>query len=142
MSGSSAPLANRDAIEDAVQEHGWHLGPWSNEKLDIAAFYVDQSCRETSHPDWALLFTATEGSQKSAIDWNNAKFKAGQSPDAPSFAKMVHRFVLAHAVAKHVLTPAGVGDRLIADFIAGVNGGMHHASLDEMLKVDQQVKSQ
>ena len=135
MSESTAPLDNRDAIEKAVQDFGWVEGPWQSEKLDLVAFYVGQMCRETSHGEWAKLFTATEPSQKSCIDWNHSKYSSGQNPDPTSFAKMVQRFVLAHGIAVHIFVAAGVPDAMVKEFIAGVSEGMHHASLDELLKV-------
>ena len=135
MSESTAPLSNRDSIEKAVQEFGWVEGPWQNDKLDLAALYVGQVCRDTSHGDWAKLFTATEASQKSSIEWNHSKHKLGQNPDPVSFGKMVHRFVVAHGIANHVLVGAGVPQAMLKEFVDGVSEGMHHASLDETIKV-------
>ena len=135
MSESTAPLPNRDSIEKAVQEFGWVEGPWQNEKLDFGAFYMGQMCRETSHVDWAKLFTATGPSQKSSIDWNHSKHSLGQYPDPVSFCKMVQRFVVAHGVATHIFEAAGVPEAMVNEFIEGVSEGMHHASLDELLKV-------
>ena len=76
------------------------------------------------------MFTATAESQSMSISWNDRKFESGHGwhyCDAPAFQAMVRRFVFAVNIAKYILTPASVSQRLVDSFLADVAGGMRQA---------------
>ena len=52
---------NKCMIHQMVAEHGWSNGPWTDAKLDIDALYIGKLARDTTHPDWAKMFTASAG---------------------------------------------------------------------------------
>ena len=58
---------------------------------------------------------------------NDRTFESGHGCDAPAFQAMVRRFVLAANIARYILIPASVSQRLVDSFLVDVAGGMRQA---------------
>ena len=135
-SETSTTSSNYEVMEDKVNQKGWSEGPWCDSFYDIPAFFIGGVARETSHPVWISVFSATEQSQRAAIEYAHAYFdREGRRPDVKVFEAMVHRLVVMVSLGELVLKPAGVGQPAIDGAVRGVSEGSYAYALDGFLSM-------